>query len=38
MYGGRPLGLSYVKYNNQTNTAVAPMDVEPNGSLQEQIM
>ena len=36
MYGGRPLGLSYVKYTNQASTA--PMDVEPSGSLQEQIM
>ena len=36
MYGGRPLGLSYVKYTNQAGGA--PMDVEPSGSLQEQIM
>ena len=36
MYGGRPLGLSYVKYTNQASAA--PMDVEPSGSLQEQIM
>jgi hypothetical protein len=35
MYGGRPLGLSYVKYTNQAGAA---MDVEPSGSLQEQIM
>ena len=36
MYGGRPLGLSYVKYTHQASAA--PMDVEPSGSLQEQIM
>lgn len=37
-YGGRPLGLSYVKYTNQTEPSAQPMDVEPSGSLQEQIM
>ncbi|KAM0717950.1 hypothetical protein Q7P37_006282 [Cladosporium fusiforme] len=40
MYGGRPLGLSYVKYTNQTSGAppAQAMDVEPSGSMQEQIM
>ena len=37
-YGGRPLGLSYVRYSNQSNGDDA-MDAEATGGLtQDQIM
>jgi len=39
-YGGRPLGLSYVRYSNQSNgDGMDPMDAEATGGLtQDQIM
>jgi RNA recognition motif-containing protein len=35
-YGGRPLGLSYVRYTNQGGDMME--GTEPTGSLQEQMM
>ena len=36
-YGGRPLGLSYVKYTNQGGGDMME-GAEPTGSMQDQIM
>jgi hypothetical protein len=38
MYGQRPLGLSYVKYTNQSGGNSGMMDTEPTGGMQDQIM
>lgn len=38
-YGGRPLGLTYVKYSNQSNGDAAMEGTEHTGGLtQDQIM
>ena len=36
-YGGRPLGLTYVKYSNQPGGDMME-GTEPTGNLQEQMM
>jgi len=35
-YGGRPLGLSYVKYTNQGGDMME--GAEPTGNIQDQVM
>lgn len=37
-YGGRPLGLSYVKYTNQNNSDVMEGTEHTGGLTQDQIM